>query len=1195
MSDALMKSAESLLEERFPTDAEVFDGVRTEAIPNIREKIHGKNTVSDSPDPFSPEAMLLTNGRMTVSITDCGTGVSLYDGIDVTVNSYDHFNRPQGIFGVFASENGIFPFVKALDKSSSAHYRAEFFKEKAEHTARNGDVFLKMETSLLKRYDCELRTFTIENLSRKKHLSGSLIIYLEPCIEKRDAYSAHPMYSKLFLVDEWDSENRCFLFSRRNSDCNNEYGVAVGLLKNNETAHESSRENVLKPPSGIFSLGKITNLEGRRGNPDCCGALSVKTDIDPGQKITFTLAVAMGESKEHALDTLLTVRAGRGINKSGENPFYSALPENTFASKILSESLKAPCAEKIIYGERSIYRKNDLWSFGISGENPIVVVEIDGKENINDALLFIRINKRLRNCGIKTDLAIIFDGEDKYSLPITNALKSEAEKEDCGLMIGVGGGLHFINSEAHSYEEIIALQKMAVFHVKAGENQKSTKKSSCRPLKYVEGKEIKTSPEIAPRVKRYSFTDGEISIINTPETLDIPWSMIYANQSFGTMVSDKALGFTWALNSRENKLTPWYNDLMSDNRGELLIMKYNGVLFDLISLSDAKFTPYSAVWKASVCGMDFRAEVSVAKKGMAKKCVIELKNNSDTVKNFDLMYYALPVMGVSRAGCGMIHVRKTKKGIIAENPFAEIPGFFYLGCNTEADYICISQKAFYEGRFNACENGITENACMAVGKQISVKKDETVNFEFYLSFGASEKSAFLMPEVADFSRMMLVPKKFMSKNINLNLFCNSFLYSQIKQSRFYGRVGFYQCSGAYGFRDQLQDCLAFLDTEPEISKIHIIRCAAVQFEQGDVLHWWHVIVDKRQIIKGIRTRCSDDMLWLPYACIRYFEATDDIDFFDTCVPYLIGEELSSDETERYFTPKRTDYGESILDHCIKAVDKAMNFGKNGLPLIGSCDWNDGMNRIGNENAESVWLAMFLIIVLDDMSSICKRHGKAQKGEEYSRISAKLRALVEEKAWCGDRYARVLLENGKPLYEERDFIDILPQAFAVFAGIGKDGRSETALNTAIERLCDNKIIRLLSPPFDEDDKNKIGYIASYPEGIRENGGQYTHAAIWLASALFKSGKRKEGENLLNRINPMSFYIDEESAIRYRAEPFVLSGDVSFGKDIYGRAGWSHFTGSAAWFYRCVSSECPFRYVKNSCFTSLKNESKNKKLQ
>ena len=267
----------------------------------------------------------------------------------------------------------------------------------------------------------------------------------------------------------------------------------------------------------------------------------------------------------------------------------------------------------------------------------------------------------------------------------------------------------------------------------------------------------------------------------------------------------------------------------------------------------------------------------------------------------------------------------------------------------------------------------------------------------------------------------------------------------------------------------------------------------------------------------------------------------------------------------------------------------MNFGKNGLPLIGSCDWNDGMNTVGNKGkGESVWLGMFMITVLNGMSDICREFGMDEKAEEYTRISTILGNTVEEKAWCGDRYARILLEDGSPLYHDRDFIDILPQAFAVFAGLGSNGRADTALNTALEHLFDGNTIRLLSPAFDEDDLDYVGYIASYPSGIRENGGQYTHAAIWLAYALFRSGRTEEGEKLLNAINPMSFYSDADSAIRYRAEPYVLAGDVSHGNNIDGRAGWTHFTGSAAWLYRCVCKFYIDDNVKKKNFTPQKKQ-------
>lgn len=1193
MRDCFMKGASGLLEEKIPADAEIFKGVKDGGIPNVREKVYGKTVVSESPSPFSPEAMILSNGRLTVCITDGGAGVSLYNGTDITVNSTDLFNRPQGIFAVFVSDNETVPFVNALNRDPSARYKAEFFKDKAEHTVKCSDIRLKMKTSVLSRHDCELREFTVENTSRKKALEGSLVIYFEPCIEKREAYAAHPMFSKLFLVDEWDEANGCYLFYRRSSATESTYALAAGLLEVNEVSHESSRENVLKSPYGIFSLGSITGFNGKRGNPDCCCAFSVNINLEPSKKISFTLAVCVGENKESALDTFVTVRAGKNVRKKGANPFFSAVAENRIASRILPLTLGSPCGGgSAVIGERSNYRKSDLWSFGISGNNPIITFVLDDAEDAGAVAPYIRISKKLRNCGIKTDLVIIFDGEDKYTLPVTSALRAEVEKEDCGLMIGVNGGVHFADLSKHSYAEICALKESSVFSVKTDEFPASYPKEIFKGLKFASENENKSSNKSKHYVKRYNFTEGKITILKTPKTLDIPWSMIYANQSFGTMVSDKALGFTWYINSRENKLTPWYNDLISDNRGELLILKYNNVLYDLISIGDAEFTPDFAIWKGTVCAMNFEVKISVAKKGAVKKCTIRIDNNSSSEKNFDVMYYAIPVLGVSRDNTGVFYVKKHECGVTAENPFSEIPGFMYLGCKVTPDYFCYSQKRFYEGKFENSDNGSSVASCIAIGKKITLEESKHIETEFYLSAGMSEKSAIIMPNVADFGKQVTNPKKILTNEPLLDVFSNSFLYSQVKQSRLFARTGFYQCSGAYGYRDQLQDCLAFLKTEPKLVRVHIARCAASQFEEGDVMHWWHVTVDKKQIKKGIRSRCSDDLLWLPFACVEYIKATDDYEFLNTEIAYISGDVLADGEDERYFSPQKTKYKESILRHCIRAVDKAMNFGKNGLPLIGSCDWNDSINKIGSSGAESVWLAMFMAIVLDGMSDICIKTGMKSKADEYSAISSNLKNTVEEKAWCGDRYARIILENGEPFGKKRDFIDVLPQAFAVFSGIGRDGRADTALDTALKYLYDSKTVKLLSPPFDEDEKDSVGYIAAYPSGIRENGGQYTHAAVWLAMALLECGRQDEGKKILNSVNPMSYYTDEKDAIRYRAEPFVLAGDVYCGNGIDGRAGWTHFTGSAAWFYRCVASHFMNSTVKNYDFTNLQKHKNHK---
>ena len=300
-----------------------------------------------------------------------------------------------------------------------------------------------------------------------------------------------------------------------------------------------------------------------------------------------------------------------------------------------------------------------------------------------------------------------------------------------------------------------------------------------------------------------------------------------------------------------------------------------------------------------------------------------------------------------------------------------------------------------------------------------------------------------------------------------------------------------------------------------------------------------------------------------YSCF-----TDDTDFLNVEIPYLVAKKPPETEKEIYISPQKSKFKENLLQHCIRAVDYSLKFGKNGLPIMGSCDWNDGMNNMND--AESVWLAMFLKIVLDGMVEICKKLGMNAKAKEYVNVAAKLSNDIKKNAWAGDRFARVILKNGSFLGAEKDFIDILPQAFSVFADIGTPEMQNTAINTALKHLYDEKtrVIRLLSPPFDTSEVETVGYISSYPSGIRENSGQYTHAAVWLASALLRLGRKDEAKKLISLINPIGYHLDESSAKRYRAEPFVLAGDVYYGENITERAGWTHFTGSAAWIYRTI---------------------------
>lgn len=1171
MSDRQMSGAAGLLEERIPADTRAFKNITDSQAAKPRERARERSLSSPCPDPTCPKAAVFTNGRLNCCLTDIGTSLTTFDGYDVTVADGDPLGRPQGIFAVFTADDGRrVPFVRAIDTGEAAKYECEFYGGRARHTATAKGIRLTMRSAVLSGQNCEVRRFIIENPSRRESLNGRMTVYFEPCLDKKEHFAAHPMYSKLFLTDEFDPESDCVTFTRRDGiPC----AVAAGFAEGGFAA-ESSRERILKSPRGIFSLGEKHGFEGGRGNPDAGCGFEREISLPPGCKAEFTLIIAVEETREQAVSAFCAAKAGTCRRRIAEQPFA----RDGAAAALIGEILPRVMYPKLfrsgtVSGDAAEFAIEDIWSFGISGDLPIICVRLADKEDAAALRPYIAADRLLRSCGIQFDFAVVFDSGGEYGASPSTALRKTAAEEGCELMIGVKGGIHFVNTARHSYRQRLALDKLAVWLPSGGDFGEKTPQKPYKPLPICRSKENIKDAKNKKRVKQYNFTDGKISIYKTPSSVDIPWNVALSNRSLGTMVSDKSLGFTWAINSRENKLTPWYNDIVSDNCGEMLIMKYDGVLYDVAALGTAVFTSEKAVWRVGIGGVDIEAAVEVAERGYVKRCSVEAVNRSGNVRSFDLFYYALPVLGAAPDSPCVFFAERTEHGALLRNALAEFHGTMYLGCSAAPEYICFSRRDFFEGKIKTDEN-VPADCCAAVGKRLSLAAGGRIRLEFTLSWASDAAAALKLPEVAKFGGGY-TPPKIKTGNARLDLFANSFLHSQIKACRFFGRTGFYQCSGAYGFRDQLQDCLAFLKTEPRLARNHLLRCAAVQFEQGDVLHWWHIIVDRRQIIRGIRSRCSDDMLWLPYACAEYARETGDYDIFGAEVPYIVGDEVPPGQKELYMTPTRTQYSGTVLEHCLRAVDRSMNFGVHGLTLIGSCDWNDGFSRLGsNDDCESVWLAMFQVGVLRRMADVCGKFGVNDRQSEYQALAVKLEKRISSVAWQGDRYARAIFADGSALGDGKDFIDILPQAFAVIFEVGDREKARIAVNTAYNRLfcAESGVTRLFAPPFNAADAARVGYIAEYPEGIRENSGQYTHAAVWLAAALLKAGEREKGMQVLESIVPLGYYENEDAAARYRAEPYALAGDVSYADGAVGRAGWTHFTGAAAWLYRCIGDIC-----------------------
>lgn len=1158
MSDADMKGAACLLDEKIPTGAKPFKDVRPMEIPKIRERVQNENTVYDNPDPFEPECAVYSNGRMSCFISDCGTGVTIFDGVDLNVRETDIISRPQGVFAVFADESGVYPFTKAISSGKNMNYSCEFLHDRAIHTAENDKLILKMTTRVLKHSDCEIRSFKIVNKSHNERLKGRLFVYYEPCIEKYNVFSRHPAFSRLFIEDAYNESAKCLTYRRKNSD--ETVAIAVGLTNPKGAKFTADREKVLKSPMGVFSLGEKEITKYQKGNPDCCCAFELSVDLAEKESKNAEMIISADENIDSAVSTFSAVKAGKNAKKCASSPFGLDAVTSALSKRLLPAVMYPK--KNVIKREQS-FSIGDLWSLGISGDIPIVTLGIKSADEIEEILPYLRFNKIIRSSGMPIDLAIIYSDSDGYFNPVSARIKQMMNSESCSLMLGIKGGVHLLNSARQSYEALSALSNISAIFTESGKNVVQRRKNSEFIQRIETRLPSQTNSENATIVKQYNFTDGEIRIKKGEYSVDIPWIQVYSGKHFGTMVSDKAIGFTWAINSGENKITPWYNDNLSDNKGERILLRKNGKIYDIAAVSDVIFTPEKAVWSCEIDRVKIEAEISVRERSMVKFCRIKAENIGQSDSNFELIYYLLPVLESDEKKASCFSIKKLENGCVFSNHFASIKGYAMLKCSEKSDVILSEMKLFSD----ASNEGVCDGSCIAVSRCIRLCAGEAVETDFSLSWGATEKAAVAMPETHSTSGE-LSGKAISSGNEEIDKFYNSFLYQQVKQCRFYARTGFYQCSGAYGFRDQLQDSLAFLETEPELTRIQMLKCAAVQFEEGDVLHWWHITVNKDKKISGIRTKCSDDMLWLPYVFCEYLKATGDKIVAEQQIPYIKGRLLKDSEKELYFMPERSKMKENLLMHCIRAVDKSLNFGENGLTLIGSCDWNDAFSNAGdNERGESVWLAMFQIIVLRRMSRVCAEFEMQEKADEYDAIASKFVEAIEKNAWDSDRYIRAILKDGVRLGKNRDFIDILPQAFSAFAGEFDSERVRIALNTAYEKLFDEEklVIKLLSPPFDEYEKDDIGYIASYPNGIRENGGQYTHGAVWLVMAMFKIGENEKAIKLLEALIPIFRYQNEALAEKYRAEPYALAGDVG----IDGRAGWTHFTGSAGWLRRCIS--------------------------
>lgn len=811
--------------------------------------------------------------------------------------------------------------------------------------------------------------------------------------------------------------------------------------------------------------------------------------------------------------------------------------------------------------------KERLWKYGISGDLPYVCVHVgEDHQSLATAAAVLASWKYLLLCGAAVDLVCCVDDTDAYGNPTDHRLLDTIESMGLRFFIGAGtgtGGIHLCRLEDAIADGILLSAVLVI-----GEEVHLHHTAEPEPLIF--------PCEIQDKQTQYTLDARHVLVDKGKQRM--PWSFLLSNGVFSTLLTTNTLGFTFFENARECRVTPWYGDAVSERCGELLLLRAEGNegYYDLCRASRSVVITLAAVhYLGLLPGLSYRVTVSVPDRTRHKRMEIRLKNEGVDTVTLCLRYQLKPLLGVIAEDCEGVSWNAENRQLLFR---------------TETNTACAPYTA------SVTLVGCEEFSCGAVGDDmlyvqgnITLPAGEELSLTAHLRMTRDGERAVSADALVPL-RSFRCPR-IHSGDAGLDALVSTWLPWQIVYVRMYGRCGFYQPGGAYGFRDQLQDAMAAAEFAPWLLYTQLFRAAAHQYLEGDVQHWWHPgpIADRAKSHRGIRSRCSDDRLWLPLAAARYARLTGENAFLLKTVRYLESPVLSDREGERYETPLRSDVRESLYMHCVRAIERSLadGFGVHGMPYIGIGDWNDGMNRVGvRGQGETVWGGMFLMLVLSEFLPLCEKMGDERGVQTYAAVMKRLACAIESEAWNGQWYRRAWYDDGTPMGNPGDAeaeIDLLPQAFAALVnhrvrlpGGGKpfdEARVRLAMLAAYDRLFDEKhgVFALLSPPFgtsDDPGAPNPGYIAGYPPGARENGGQYTHAAVWGAMGLFAVGEQERGMRVVRAISPLTHTDGEDGIRRYQKEPWALCGDVLCTPDRIGEGGWSLYTGSAGWYYRLL---------------------------
>ncbi len=1232
----------------------------------------------DRADTPTPEVQLLSNGRYHVMLTHAGGGYSRWKDLAVTRWREDGTCDNWGVFcyvrdvasGQFwsaahqptlkraACYEAIFSEGRAEFRRRDALAGAEGAESGAEGRAAGGEGKIETYTEIAvsPEDDIELRRVRITNRSSQRR-QIELTTYAEVVIAPPAADALHPAFSKLFVHTEIVRERHAILCTRRPRShgerapwmlhlvaVRGEGGAAADALSS--VSYESDRLRFIgrggsaAAPRAMSEPGPLSDSEGPVLDPIV--AIRCVLTLDPEQSATIDVVSGIADCRELA-ECLIDKYQDRHL---ADRVFDMSWTHSQVVLRQIDASeadaqLHARLASGVIFANAALRAdaavlignrrgQSGLWGYAISGDLPIVLLQIGDAANIDLVRQLVKAHAYWHLKGLAVDLVIWNEEHAGYRQRLQEQIMGLIASGIGASVIDRPGGVFVRLAEQIASEDRVLLQAVARVVITDGRGTLAEQLDHRLPAAAREPaftpsrpSHMEASPRGAPvdAVPRRDLilcnglggfsADGREYVIELApgQLAPAPWVNVLANPSFGTVVSESGGAYTWSENAHEFRLTPWNNDPVGDLGGEALYLRdeETGEVWSPTPLPAPAAVPYVvrhgfgySVFEMRAHGIAAELWVYVAADAAVKFSLLKLHNESGRRRRLSVTAYVEWVLGDLRSKSAM-HVSTAfdagSGALCARNPFnsefAERVAFLdvdeptrnlsgdrreFIGRNGSLRSPAALRRSRLSGKVGA---GL--DPCAAIQVSVDLAAEQAREIVFRLGVGCDADDAGRLVRrfrgAAAAAQALEAVRQQWSRSLGavrvdtpepeIDVLANGWLLYQTLACRVWARSGHYQSGGAFGFRDQLQDVMALVHAEPELVRAHLLLCASRQFREGDVQHWWHPPAGR-----GVRTQCSDDYLWLPLAVCRYVNTTGDVAVLDERTPFLEGRPVQPEEDSYYDLPARSADVASLYEHCVHAIRHGLRFGERGLPLIGSGDWNDGMNLVGIKGkGESVWLGFFLCEVLRCFAEVARAYGDADFAALCLREGAALRDRIEAQGWDGEWYRRAWFDDGTPLGSAANAecrIDSISQSWSVLSGAGDDARSRRAMRAVDAYLVrrDDGLVQLLGPPFDKSELDP-GYIRGYLPGVRENGGQYTHGAVWVAMAFAALGEGERAWALLRLINPVNHARSAQGVATYKIEPYVVAADVYALAPHAGRGGWSWYTGSAGWMYRLVT--------------------------